>query len=176
MGGPTKTKNMLSALRVVLGVTEVSQVEALQNQINGTPRLMKAYHFQQTMKRFAQYCLDRVNANLAPGDIPQNLVNIDLLSLYKNEDWYINGEDHPVFGICGDMLFVRPDLDEECYILCKGSEGEGQFMFTDLDELANFFDECPETYDAIIDICFNDDRFYEKDTPDEGIVFVTVSN
>ena len=56
-----------AALRVVLGVTEISEVHTLRLQLdelrNKSFHRMRAYHFRETLRRFSKLALDEMNEN-----------------------------------------------------------------------------------------------------------------
>jgi hypothetical protein len=150
------------ALRVVLNVTEVSAVTEMERMRANTERMMKAYHFQQTMRAYGRAVLTKVNANWDVGlmtrdeyhqmedmeegdyDGPQYLVNILVLP----DDYADSEDDHDV------MAFVEPTLHtEDSYLIANGSK-YGNYADTiplaDLETLANFLGDYPEVYDAFM--------------------------
>jgi hypothetical protein len=169
-----KQESTLPALRILLGVTEVTQVQQLTDQLNDMSRLMKAYHFQQTMKQFADACLKRVNANLAEGEMRLSLVAV-------------KGEDRdPCEDAFTALVFVNPDLDEKSYILGEGYGGywdgdqfyyddDDKFFLNRLEDIAAYSDLDPENFEYILRFChLPEDRVYLLDTPDDGTVLINL--
>ena len=155
-------ESTLPALRILLGVTEVTQVQQLTDKLNDMPRLMKAYHFQQSMKQFADTCLKNANATLAEGEMRQTLAHFE-------------GKPHDNdAGEFEAMVFVNPDLDEKSYILGQGYDGYmhgDQFFLNNLEDIAAYSDLDPENFDHLLRFCtIPEDRWYELDLPSDGIV------
>lgn len=154
--------DVLKTLRVVTGVKEVDYVQMLRQKLVETeaslPRLMRAFHFQQTMFRFAERCLQHVNAGREDDDL-QYVVNI-----FGEQD---EAHDQP-----SDMLFVSPpggDTPEGFIEMCDT-------VIESIEELADLLDTRPELFDKFTSICFRwnlSDFLFEADTPSEGIVFVS---
>ncbi len=147
------------ALRVVLGVTEISAVAEMDSLRKNTERLMTAYHFQQTMRRFAEGYLDRVNSLGAVNDYgKQRIVNIIVNILPVTYDVY-------------PMLFVEPTLGHDSYIYLNDYDCE--VYIADLDGLASFFCNHPYLYDAFLDKAMFSScrrRTGDYNTPDDGII------
>ena len=136
------------ALRVVLGVAETNQLRLMRDNCN---ELMKAYHFQQTIRQFSQSYLKFINEDCKLPDEPtQTLVNI--------------------LGDANDMLFVEPTLGSESYIYTS----EDDVPLGNVELLAQYFVEKPALFDAFTSKLnvfgvFPDGTL---DEPDEGIVCV----
>ena len=162
---------------MVLNVTEVSAVAEMERMRANTERMMKAYHFQQTMCAYSRAVLTKVNAwwnatatpmtfdefvvinNMEEGDYdgPQYKVNI----LYFSDD----DDENDV------MAFVEPTLHPE------GSYLIGNFAdilpLADLESLANYLGDHPDVYDGFMgrmtayELDVND---MDCDTPSNAIV------
>ena len=156
-------ESTLPALRILLGVTEVTQVQQLTDKLNDMPRLMKAYHFQQSMKQFADAWLKMVNATLEEDESPQTLAHFE-------------GKPHEHDTELPAMVFVNPDLDEESYILGQGYDGRDhgdKFFLNSLEDIAAYRDLDPENFDHLLHFCYApEDRYYEEDAPHDGILFI----
>ena len=150
------------ALRVVLNVTEVSAVAEMERMRAHTERIMKAYHFQQTMRAYGRAVLTKVNAlwdatvtpmtrdeyelimDMGEGeyDGPQYRVNI---LVFPDDD----DDDNDV------MAFVEPTLDpQSSYLIATGPKYEKNrcvdIPLADLETLANFLGDHPHVYDAFM--------------------------
>ena len=150
------TYSMLGALRVVLDVTELSEIQTLRTKLSemeeALSRLTRAYHFQETMRRFARNCLDAVNEGLYEGEAKQTCVNIfaDVGASPDTTQYQIE-----------EMLFIRPDEQEP-------------LQDEDVEFLAKFFDDQPQYFEAYMEFCFEDPEklTYELNMPDDGILLV----
>ena len=147
---------MRGALRVVLGVTEVSEIQALRKKLTemeaAQPRLMEAYHFQESMRRFAKKCIDDANEDLEEGEPRHTCVNISIGLLPL---------DAPTARQIEEMLFIRPDDVEP-------------IQDESIESLAKFFADKPQNFEAYMQICCEDSSnlIFTLDTPDEGMLLV----
>jgi len=180
---PTTT----GALRVALNVTEVSAVAEMERMRMNTERMMKAYHFQQTMCAYSRAVLTKVNANWDVGLMaldtydqigdghyfgPQYKVNITF-----DEDYLsLDDDDDEV------MAFVEPSLHpEESYLLLGGPTFHKYahleiLPLADIETLANFLGDHPEVYRAFMDTTYNymirdrDEMYGTENEPSSGIL------
>lgn len=148
-----------SALRVVLGVTEVSAVAEMDSLRKNTEALMKAYHFQQTMRTYACAVLTYINTKFW-GDM-EPLTREEFLALpepeapYHGPQYLVNILDpRPYDDTRNDvMAFVEPTLNEEDSYLVNGSPlGPLIIPLADLNTLANFLVDNPDVYDAFLNV------------------------
>ena len=166
---PTNT----AALRVVLNVMEVSAPMAeLQQLREHTERRMKAYHFQQTMRRFSEAYLDMVN-RMDPGDLlgeshgEQYLVNI--LDPRDDDSDILLGPRDDDSDTMGPMVFVEPSLGDESELVLDSEDRSIQLAH--LEELAEFFGTHPDLYDAFLNkVTFCPCPIGNYNTPDYGII------
>ena len=128
------------------------------------PKLMKAYHFQETLRQFAERCFTRVNEDLPEGDTRQTCVNICP---------QFDG-DVPD-ALADEMLFVWTDEDGQFRLEFQPCRGRLFGSSNQLQGLAEHLDETPELFEAYMKICFADfdDLDLHCDTPSEEIVYVS---
>ena len=142
----------LPALRVVLAVSEVAQITSLRTT---AVLWRKAYHFQQSMRRFSEECLRDINALLRTPT--HRLIMIPSPDCDPEDDF---------------LIFVSPDLGEESYVLYDETV---VIPMSDLGALANLMAVWPEVCEGYMSICFSGhNRSYDFDTPDTGIALVAV--
>ena len=144
------------ALRVVLNVTDVSAVAEMERMRANTERMMKAYHFQQTMRSFGEEYLDFVNRiGAADNHGDQSLVNI-----------LLPGDEDP-------MLFVDATFSVDDSYICL-ADACTTIALTDLNKLAEYFDNHPAIYDAFMGQVKRRYGPYlgEYNTPADGIIAI----
>ena len=169
------------ALRVVLNVTEVSAVAEMERMRANTERMMKAYHFQQTMCAYSRAVLTKVNAwwnatatpmtfdefvvinNMDEGDYDGPQYKVNIFSTYDVVD-----DENDV------MAFVEPTLHPEgSYLRGNSLPGDGTLPLADLESLANFLGDHPDVYDGFMNKIMYmeiDENELSCDTPSNGIV------
>ena len=172
------------ALCVVLNVTEVNQLEVMRKQLDATEgkrdRMMKAYHFQQTMRAFGATVLTRMNALLGKTPRP-NLTReeFDEIVYMDDSDEYDGAQylvEIDVFYDCDSyvMAFVEPTLDPEwSYLLPHGPQYDGfAIPLADLETLADFLGDHPDVYTSFMSEMTHDkvDTYEEYNTPSNGII------
>lgn len=150
------------ALRVVLGVTEVTAVAEMERMRANTERMMKAYHFQQTMRAYGRAVLTKVNALWDATATPMTRDEFHIINDmdegdYDGPQYCVNILVFPDDGYRNDvMAFVGPTLHpEDSYLINEGPKYQNcahhQLPLADLETLANFLGDHPDVYDAYME-------------------------
>jgi len=183
---PTTT----GALRMVLNVTEVSAVAEMERMRANTERMMKAYHFQQTVCAYSRAVLTKVNALWGATATP--MTRDEFHEINGIDEGYYNGPQYLVNILVSSddddndvMAFVEPTLHpEESYLVANGPKYlnyASELPLADLETLAKFLGDHPDVYDAFMGEMSGrlgafssefEQPHVDIDTPSSGIVCV----
>ena len=138
-----------TALRIVLGVREGEEMRRLRedNRRLSDVHLWRAYHFQETMRRFAEKKLSYVNSKIS---LPP--LNVQTLIHVRYDD--------------NTKLYVDPNLTDESCIL---QEGSPLVPLSDMDSLARFAERSPVQFEYFLNFR---GKWIDLDTPCTGVLFM----